>query len=354
MTHFTVTVKINSERLARHQGNVNSALAELLAPFCEHENDGNSKQYFQFLDDEDEYLREYETETSSCVRLASGEVVSKYDPKYGFRIRSSIGWSSNDRYEYPPGAVELEVPHKERYSSFEAFVGDWHGTKARDPEKNRYGHYANPNAKWDWYCVGGRWTGHFPVVPDARVRVTQPRDKWDAIPKVGYSDVVTAVNIDWEKVDSDHAREMEKYFAEYEELIAGKEFDGFDGPRSRALDIGLLRIEQGPYPSPKAHEVVLPWSRYENLRGTERFEWNDVATRVSYDEFRAKYGACLHPLKTYAALDDDGWHAPGAMGWFGCSSDTPNQYLEFAEWLHGAFFERYQSTDTLVIVDCHI
>jgi len=30
-----------------------------------------------------------------------------------------------------------------------------------DCENGDFGHWFNPNAKWDWYLVGGRWTGFF-------------------------------------------------------------------------------------------------------------------------------------------------------------------------------------------------
>jgi hypothetical protein len=354
MSHFTVTVKIKRERFKFNQSitDVDDILEEMLAPYCEHEGrEGQYKKYFEFVDDEDELRKKYETESSSCVRLANGEVKSKYEEE--FRRPSGLGWSTNDKYEFPPGAVELEVPHRERFSSFEAFVEEWEGNEARDPKHGRYGHYANLNAKWDWYCVGGRWTGHFPVVSGVRPKVKLPKDKWDAIPKVGYSDVVSFSSIDLEKVDADHVRNTDEFFTEYRELLAGKEFKAFEGPRSRAMSIGLLRVVQGPYPEPKENEVVIPWKgkvRFDD----DRDSWNDVALRVTPEQFRAKYSACFYPLNTYAALDEKGWHAPGDMGWFGCSDDEPGAYVEFAEWFQNVFIEDCSPTDVLVIVDCHI
>lgn len=35
------------------------------------------------------------------------------------------------------------------------------------------------------------------------------------------------------------------------------------------------------------------------------------------------YAKSQSTFHTYAVLNDDGWKAPGEMGWFGCSSETP-------------------------------
>jgi len=37
----------------------------------------------------------------------------------------------------------------------EAWVEGWNGAKLRD---GRYHRYTNPNAKWDWWQIGGRWS----------------------------------------------------------------------------------------------------------------------------------------------------------------------------------------------------
>lgn len=38
---------------------------------------------------------------------------------------------------------------------FETFVEDWSG--AEKNEQGIYGRWTNPNKKWDWWEVGGRW-----------------------------------------------------------------------------------------------------------------------------------------------------------------------------------------------------
>jgi hypothetical protein len=49
------------------------------------------------------------------------------------------------------------VPFKEP-TDFEEYAREWHGRTER-MIPNRFGYWQNPNAKWDWYEVGGRWAG---------------------------------------------------------------------------------------------------------------------------------------------------------------------------------------------------
>ena len=58
-------------------------------------------------------------------------------------------------------------------------------------------------------------------------------------------------------------------------------------------------------------------------------------------------------FKTYAVLTPDGeWIAPGEMGWFGFSSDTPEEQREWDRNYH-KFFEQFADC-YITVVDCHI
>ena len=47
---------------------------------------------------------------------------------------------------------------KEHYPTFESLAEDWFGY--RKNEEGIYGYTHNPNAKWDWYAIGNRWSGY--------------------------------------------------------------------------------------------------------------------------------------------------------------------------------------------------
>jgi hypothetical protein len=47
---------------------------------------------------------------------------------------------------------------KEHYPTFESLAEDWFGYKKN--EDGIYGYTHNPDAKWDWYAIGNRWSGY--------------------------------------------------------------------------------------------------------------------------------------------------------------------------------------------------
>lgn len=57
------------------------------------------------------------------------------------------------------------VEHGEADQPFEQFAEDWYGYEPRADGKviKR----TNPNSKWDWYQIGGRWSGLLKLKPGA-------------------------------------------------------------------------------------------------------------------------------------------------------------------------------------------
>lgn len=345
MSHFTVTVKLTAKRLASHGGSVDKALAEMMAPYCEQTQD---ERYTVFEDSEDEYRKEYATEGSRKVRTPEGELLWPWDER--FRVGGyGIG---SDTHRVPEDCEEVTVPHRESYATFEQFVEDYHGT-ALDERTRRYGHWRNPNAKWDWYSIGGRWTGFYPVKPTALIALGTP-GSFDNKPQPGRSDAVRRFDIDVDTIQVETRAKAEKFWSEWSAWLKGQfePADPFDSPRSRAIDLGLLHIAEGPALADHSR-IVIPW-RDKVKEGDPRAEWNDVVEVISYKDFFEKYLACFNTIATYAALDNDGWHAPGKMGWFGCSSDEPDGYVKFKKEFVSRFIDNTAPDDMLVVVDCHI
>lgn len=75
--------------------------------------------------------------------------------------------------------------------------------------------------------------------------------------------------------------------------------------------------------------------------------------KLKYPTFEAYYNAETK-FSTYAILDKSGeWHEPGEMGWFGCSSATPEAEGKFVDTFQ-EILNKTDQDDYLVIVDCHI
>ena len=320
MSHFTVMVRIASEKI--------NAVAEMLAPFNEQTED---ERYIEFVDEEDELRERYATGSTERIRCADGSLVLPWDKR--FQVAGSL-----EQPEAPACMERVEVPFRETFPTFEAFAKDWCGHDGPKPN-GRYGHTANPNGYWDWYEIGGRWAGFFPL----SVAVTGHGN-------ARVSDVAQIQWLDKTYIEEKRIQRREVFLLEYRELLAGKRYDAFHGPRDRAMRMGLLRVEEGPAVA-RAGEVILPWAGSVQM-SDKRHSWNDVATEITAERLETKYGRCFNPLLTYAVVDNDGWHAPGKMGWFGCSDDEPEQYLAWCEGFVPRFLGGDQS-DVLVLVDCH-
>lgn len=143
MSHFSVLVVSRTPE----------QVAELLAPYQENGMGDCPREYLVFDDDEDEYRKEFDEKSIEMVRAPDGELLYTWDRRF------KQGGILNQTTVIPEGYEKVRVYHKDRYASFEEFMADWAGYSARDEETSRYGIWRNPNAKWDWYVLGGRWTG---------------------------------------------------------------------------------------------------------------------------------------------------------------------------------------------------
>jgi len=208
MSHFTITITGQPE-----------TFNDQMAPFAEQE---VRPEFLQFKDKEDEYRKEYDTETRSefyCSSSCShGLVVNErvfailrglkpgairtisfdkndLDTGHSFRLHHyyHIGLINPKGYpkeqiwvkvaeivetNYDPdtcfeGIIKVEVvsppreiSFKETYATFESFMKEWHGLNGPDEKTGRYGYWSNPNAQWDYWQIGGRWAGHWLIKPE--------------------------------------------------------------------------------------------------------------------------------------------------------------------------------------------
>jgi hypothetical protein len=329
MSHFTVTVRLTADRLARHSGDVSGALDEIMAPYYEGTED---ERFLEFNDEEDEMRARYEKESTERIRLADGTLVLPWDER--FRVPGQIGIGGGS-HKVPDGFERVQVPFKETFATFEVWAKEWCGYDGADKKAGRYGYWRNPKKTWDWWQIGGRWAGTYP---------TKSGEK---------ADQVRVSDIDFDAVRTTQQERATKFFREYLELLDGKEFDAFDGPRRTAMDLGLVRVVQGPVVERKTGERVVSWEG--KVRGDdERRHWSDVLVEIDESTFFREYLDHFSPIATYAGLDDEGWVQPGRMGWFGCSDATPDTYKSWKRTFHDRFVAAAGPDDLLVVVDCHI
>ncbi|WP_372412232.1 hypothetical protein [Streptomyces luteireticuli] len=139
-------------------------------------------------------------------------------------------------------------------------------------------------------------------------------------------------------------------YDQWQRLVAGlPEADGWSTFLSRheaapgSYTIGQAREEYGAQPQVKA------------ARQSRDFVWMDCPIdtfapgRDAYMQQRAD-----HAVPGYAYLGLDGvWQAPGRMGLFGQSTDTPQERAEYARCMNEQL-DALPPDTLLVAVDCHI
>ncbi len=182
----------------------------------------------------------------------------------------------------------------------------------------------NPNSKWDWWEIGGRWAGYLYVKSGAlRGRqVTIGKKSWVH----GESDPYVSQYVDCMRVDG----------AKIKDLV----FPTCERDRKRAERFWELYIDG-----------------QEPQNDEERAMLKDVFYRKEYfiDNYKTKenYAKAVSMFTTYAIITKDGkWHQQGQMGWWGMSTDE--DILGWVDGYDDLVFKNADEDDYMTIIDCHI
>jgi hypothetical protein len=228
-----------------------------LAPFQENNLGDCPEEYLEFYDVEDEYRESYE------AGVMDDEHEKKRHPERYLR------------------------PVREVFPTFDAYMEEVYGE--RDPKAGRYGDWWNPNARWDWYEIGGRWTGYFTLKP-GRTGIGE-RGAADDIAGAGTADRARKGDIDLEAMaQSNYADRMKRW--DELERTGGLS----DHRRRRDLDIpeGQTREQFEAY----AREHARHCSTVAVLKDGE---WFDAEGRRA-DEWDEQFSALLGSLPEDAIL----------------------------------------------------
>lgn len=359
MSHFTVLLVLE-DVLTRDDHKIQPLIEEAMAPFQENNMGDCPREYLEFNDEEDEYRKQYEEEGTERIEMPDGRLLLpwadefKQPPKKKEDIKDP-----GDLFPRPVPPPELprkKVPFKETFETFEEFVKEWHGREARDETYNRYGYWENPNAKWDWYEIGGRWAGYFRLKPDhiggigsqyAAVYGKKLQERND------FADVAFKNGIDFEGMRRQAAADAATAYDKVWEAIKGTpEAESWEVVRS---DFDLKNEPQLDLARKKYHaqERVQAFEKLARSKdGMEMFGFfaNVETFQVPREVYlqRARDGA----ISTHAVLKDGKWYEQGQMGWWGImhkekDKDTWNSM--FAQML-----DELPDTALLVVIDCHI
>lgn len=254
----------------------------------------------------------------------------------------------NSMIEYykKPENGGLELPFDELYAEH---GDDWNGNswEKRDGVWVEVTTY-NPKSKWDWYQLGGRWTGFLKL----KEGTTGEQGEFSLVSsrraEAGHVDATIKGNIDIEGMRKDAAEKAAEYYDKVYDLIkdtpqhtSWSEF--IKKLKAKEIDIDTARNQYHNQPrikalnTPEAREILGYFVDVDDFN-------------VTKDEYvqQASNGA----LSTFAILKDGEWYEKGKMGWWACVSDEMEQ-KEWDEQVTKMLDEL--SDDTLIsIFDCHI
>lgn len=343
MSHFSVMVRVSGRVKAEW---LERAVGKLLDPYCEHTDKDRLKKYFVFMDEEDDHLNSYNTESTEMIRLDDGALVMPWDER--FRVKpGGIGTHTHN----PPEHLErVQVPFRERFSSFMEYMKEWHGNDERDEEMKRFGYWDNPQGKWDYYRIGGRWRGTLKVLdPSFDNKLGEVGYEWKYEKKTPGDqfnvDVCRIRNLNHIGINEESRKRTDEFFAEMDAMFSGKKFGFDEGPRSTMLALGVLDC--------KNKDELTGGEYWKEVWQHDPNRFDVIAKKPMVSELEPMMLSHLNPIRPWAYVDVNGWFEKGKMGWFGCGSDTPNSNVK-----HAQTFEKWLSdgnkNDWIVMTDCHV
>lgn len=191
------------------------------------------------------------------------------------------------------------------YPNAESWVQEYHSYSLGNDKDGNYGwgYYRNPNAKWDWYQIGGRWSGFFKLKPNTSGKLGEKSFMVEGDIPTGYADQARKGDIDWEGMCKEGYEHAEK-----------------------------------------------DWDKAHNLEAND--EGRYFTYGIKKDDTKESFcKRCSSPC-TFAVLKDGVWYERGEMGWWACVSNEKEE----SEWEEefNKLIENLPDDTLLTVVDCHI
>lgn len=204
---------------------------------------------------------------------------------------------------------------------FDEFIPDWCGGFKN--EQGVWGRKTNPNAKWDWWVIGGRWSGTLLLKPGSWGKGTNGEggvmSSANTDPK--RADSALAGDIDWDAMQAEQCAEKLDLYRKWQSLPDKDTVDD-DAYRKALMDSDLFWVD--------------------------RLESDDLNS-MTEAEYVAKWGEARAGTFAYIDLDAK-WNARADMGWFAMESDHNEDY--HAAWRQ--FVRSLPAEQRVYVVDCHI
>jgi hypothetical protein len=225
----------------------------------------------------------------------------------------------------PCDAEELQLDYANHGNgrTLDDFAEEWSGY--RKNEEGVYGRVTNPNAKWDWYQIGGRWSKM--ITPNFG---TKSELDLDAVRLLKARDAVNT-HRQWNTA-REEAEPDEEQLAHAKDLLERRETwrEIYKNPRELALDAAAFdEVDWLLWDIDDAKLMRMPESKYAENRSTRAL--------------------------THAFIDLEGkWNERGDMGWFALCDDENEGSYDGKDGAFWQFVDSLPDDSMLYLVDCHI
>lgn len=379
MSHFSVLVITD-------EAPTSGVLEKLMAPYHEFECTGVDDQYVQDIDRTAELMAEWKEETD-VIQGPDGTIHRWGDEQFyrppTYEERKEIGplagtgwgrgmhWLSKDwgngyetRVHYiPEGFTEVKAPRGEVVSFLDYCLENC-GPRRTEGEPlssdTKYGYTlvdendvvvkavrrTNPNAKWDWWVVGGRYSSRLQLKAGA-IATAEGHPSWV------YDETGVPPGVDSAQVGD----------IDFDAILAANRKARRENVQRAMEELGCSREELQAYITEK-NEAHAKWMELEEPkpRGAEYSTWcaengfeltakhQDKSWYVPECDNLDDYENTTDTLGSFAVLKDGKWYERGEMGWWACvSNENDNWDEEFNKLIADLKPEQY-----LTYVDCHI
>lgn len=237
------------------------------------------------------------------------------------------------------------------------FGRDWNGLSWRQHTDGTWWEYSsyNPKSKWDWYKLGGRWTGYFKVRNGAKKAKAGSPGLMTSPAKPGYADQLLKGDIDldamYNEAADEAAKEYDSVMVVLGQLPANKPWSDFHPTVGKPTneDWERARHDYGEQERVKAYRDKAK----ENIEAKESFfhiMGSPDAYLLSREEFIGR--AMKNTIVPFAVVRDGKWYERGEMGWWGVVSNEKDkdQWMDEVHKMMASLPDK-----TLVsLFDCHI
>lgn len=299
MSHFTVLV-------------IGQDPEKQLAPYHEYECTGDDNEYVQDVDIKDEILAHMKEENVDLKTALA------YHGIEGDSILA-VGDSRDNK------ACKYHYAYVENGKLLSAF------------------NHTNPNAKWDWYRLGGRWTGFFKLNSDAEEGTIGTPGLMTEPAEEGFVDQALKGHIDFESIANKAGEEARELYRKVMKAAGDSPMHKtWEQVRAEIPDIDQARNFYN------SQEFV---KKIRDGGDDREFIW------LNPDEFLCTEADYVHRAKRrayipFAIIKDGKWYEKGSMGWWGAVSNEKNQN-EWNDQIH-KMIEELPDDTLLSVYDCHI